>query len=80
MKRISKPFLLLGLCVIALACTWPAHGEETKPLESPIHMTTLPVSDEFRGAAGTHRVAISAAPPALIRDDSDANLSEGGRR
>lgn len=38
---------MLALALLA-ALTVPAWGDETKPIESPIHMTYLPVPDEFR--------------------------------
>lgn len=95
MNKYTRASLVVT-AVLALAL--PAHGDAPKPLDSPIHMTTLPVPDEFRNAPAapeTGRMTeeseeshITAnAPPmpvstqsATNRDDTDADLSAGGRR
>lgn len=86
--------------LIGIALVQPAYGDETKPLESPIHMTYLPVPDEFHtgenqpvlpvassyAAEYSHaddkapEKAIPVQSTAMLRDDSDANLEQGGRR
>lgn len=81
--------------VTAIAFIQSARGDDTKPLDSPIHMTYLPVPDEFRSAPVTPEMAratqdsraesIVSAMPVLAqsevsRDDTDADLAHGGRR
>ena len=89
---------LTGLIVIAtltLAIASPARGDDVKPLDSPIHMTILPVPDALRNAqetpvaaSVTQNTSAAANAPAMPdsvqyganRDDSDADLAHGGRR
>lgn len=90
--------LIAAFALAALLAAWlatPAHGDDTKPLDSPIHMTILPVPDVLRNAqetpvaaSVTQNTTQATNAPAITdfvqsgasRDDSDADLARGGRR
>ena len=95
MKMILFALAFAVLLALLLAGAPTAHGDDTKPLESPIHMTILPVSDALRNAPDAPEMARTTlntspetnapATPVLTqsganRDDTDADLSRGGRR
>lgn len=53
MNKSAHVFLVFLAVITAIAFIQPARGDAPKPLESPIHMTYLPVPDEFRNAPAT---------------------------
>lgn len=93
-KFVFIPFVICAVIAV-LVLVQPARGDAPKPLKSPIHMTYLPVPDEFRNAPATpemthtteysHVASSASAMPISVqsvtnRDDTDADLSRGGRR
>lgn len=88
MKIVSWACAVAIAFLLVLPAHFPAHGDDTKPLDSPIHMTYLPVPDALRNAPETPEMARAGqtttraanTQPAPNRDDSDADLSAGGRR
>lgn len=73
---------LLSLAVLGLG--FPAFAQDTKPLgsplESPIHMTILPVPREEVPAAPQWSPPPEPTPAKPPMDNTDSDLQNGGRR